>query len=505
MTEQPQEEQALPVQAETAQIPAEEAISAEEEPTPPAQDHPLWAKTKACMHDAFAALDRFNCWMAPKPDSTADLDVSSPEYLVRRPILIGGWMFILIFGFLGLWSALAPLASAAIAPGKVILSGSKKTIQHLEGGVVDEIMVREGQTVLAGQPLIRLNETAARARLDLFRNQYQAALATEARLTAERDGAESITFPKALAEQDPTPATLREILISQERLFDSRRASINGQVKVLEQKKRQFDDEIAGLEAQIRAATEQINLLDEEIAAVRKLLKQGNAQKPRLLALQRQQAELTGDRGDYRARISRAQQAIAETELQMINLRNEFANQVATEMRETVDKIADLQERLKASNDVIDRIIIEAPLSGVVTALQAHTVGGVIRPGEPIMDIVPIDELVVEAQVSPQDIDVVRPGLEARVMLSAYTTRNVPPVDGEVIHVSPDRFEDERSGMPYFAARVRLDEEALAEYENIELTPGMPAEALIVTGSRSVLSYLMTPITDSFRKAFREQ
>ena len=495
--------QPLPIKAETAKIPAEEAIQAEENSaTQPSEAAGLPAMLLAFVKKVTGLTDRMNEWMAP---TVSQEDGLSPNDIARRPILVGGWFFIFVFGFLGLWAAFAPLASAAIAPGKVILSGNKKTIQHLEGGVVEEILVREGQTVKKDQPLVRLNETASRARLDLFRKQYQTAKASEARLIAERDGTEEIAFPEELLKEKEASDTLKEILTSQERLFESRRATQQGKQKVLEQKKAQFKEEISGLGSQVSSATEQIKLLGEEIRAVKKLLRQGNAQKPRLLALQRQQAELKGNRGDYKARISRAEQAIGEADLQIINSNNEFANAVAAEKREVVDKLADLQERLKASTDIMDRIVITAPLSGVVTSLQVHTIGGVIQPGETVLEIVPIDELLVEAQVAPQDIDVVRAGLEARVMLSAYAARRVPPIAAKVVHVSPDRFEDKRTGMPYYSARIRVNEKDLSEHEGIELTPGMPADALIVTGERSVLSYLMTPITDSFRLAFREE
>lgn len=503
MTDKPESE-VLPIKAETAKIPAEEAKQSEQDNGEAVQDSlqtPMQAAAPF-VERVTAWLDKVNQWMLPVQ---SDADMNDPNLVTRKPIIIGGWMMIFVFGFLGLWSAFAPLASAAIAPGKVILSGSKKSIQHLEGGVIEEILVREGQAVKAGQVLIRMNETAARARLDLFGKQYQTAKAAEARLVAERDGNETIDFPAELLNKVDESESLQEVLKSQERLFESRRASVEGQKSVLVQKKAQYAEEINGMEAQITSATRQIELLEEEIGAVRKLFKQGNAQKPRLLALQRQQAELKGNRGDYKARISRAQQAIAETDLQIINIRNEFANKVASEMRETVDKLADLQERLKASNDIIDRIVIEAPLSGIVTALKVHTIGGVVRPGDTLMEIVPIDELLVEARVSPQDIDVVRAGLEARVMLSAYAARRVPPIAATVVQVSPDRFEDKQTGLPYYTSRIRIDEKDLSEYDYIELTPGMPADTLIVTGERSVLSYLMTPITDSFRKAFREE
>lgn len=446
-----------------------------------------------------AALDRVNNFLAPMGDMS-----EGPVKAARMPILAGAWLVIGLFGFLGVWSALAPLASAAIAPGKVILSGNHKTIQHLEGGVVDEILIREGEAVKAGEPLIKLNETAARARMELHRKQWLASKAAEARLIAERDKKEELTFPEEIQDAKNDPE-VSEILESQRRLFESRVATIKSQIGLLGKQREQFRKEIGGLESQITAASRQIELLEEEIEAVMTLLRQGNAQKPRLLALQRQQAQLKGAKGEYQAAISRAEQAIAETELQMVNVENEFQNQVATEMREVVERVADLQERIKASDDVLQRIVIGAPLSGIVTDLQIHTIGGVIRPGDKIMDIVPIDELVVETQVSPQDIDVVHAGLEARVRLTAYKARAVPPLTGTVTQVSPDRFEDPKTGMAYYKARIQISDEELAEHDNLQLTPGMPAEALIVTGNRTVLGYLMDPITTSFRKAFREQ
>lgn len=480
--------------------PAEEQTAAQEDAANPVAPAPWQQQVRAWIDRLTGSIDRINEFFAP----AADDDPLNPVRVGRKPILFGAWMVVGVFGFLGLWSAVAPLASAAIAPGKVILSGNKKTIQHLEGGIVEEIYVREGTTIQAGKPLIRLNETAARARLDLYRKQLLSAKAAEARQVAERDGLEEIPFPPEVeaAKRDPEVA---EVVLSQQRLFDSRMASIESQTGLLEQKKLQFEKEIGGLEAQIDSATQQIALLEEEIGAVKKLLASGNAQKPRLLALQRAQAELSGNRGEYEARISRAQQSIAEADLEIVNIRNEFQNKVAAEMKETVDQIADLQERMKASTDIIDRIIITAPLSGVVSDLQTHTIGGVIRPGDKIMDIVPIDELVIETMVSPQDIDVVHPGLEARVRLTAYKARNVPPLLGTVTHVSPDRFENRETGQAYYATRIQIEDKELKTHGNLELTPGMPAEALIITGQRTLLAYLMDPITSSFRNAFREQ
>jgi HlyD family type I secretion membrane fusion protein len=462
----------------------------------------VMAKLRNAVAWLTAKIDLANAYLAPVTEAQ-DSAIPSPMRMARKPILLGAWVFIFLFGFFGLWATLAPIASAAVAPGKIILSGSRKTIQHLEGGVVDEILVQEGDTIRKGQPLIKLNEIAARARLDLFRKQYLAALATEARLLAERDNKKNLIFPEEVLEKKDDKE-VSEMIDSQKRLFDSRRDSINSQIDILKKKKSQYRNQIEGLEAQIKSATDQIGLLQQEINAVSTLLRQGNAQKPRLLALQRNQAELKGRKGEYESTISRTEQAIAEADLQILNIRNEFSNKVAAEYKENVDKIADLQERLKASVDIIDRIIITAPLSGIITDLRAHTIGGVIKPGDKIMDIVPIDELLVQAAVAPQDIDVVTEGLEARVRLTAYKSRTVPPLAGRVVHVSPDRYDNEQTGQSFYWARIKISPEEL-QANDLQLTPGMPADVLIVTGERSLVSYIMAPITESIHKAFREE
>ncbi len=451
-------------------------------------------------------LDRVGEYVMPPVQQEPD----SPEAISGRSIRVGMFALLLFFGVFGLWSAIAPLNSAAVAGGHVILDSNRKTIQHLEGGIIKEILVKEGDKVKKGEALVRLDETAAQARLDLLSGQSIAARATEARLLAERDNREDIVFPDDLLRLEQTHhAVVEENLDSQRRLFDSRRKNVEGQIAILHQKIEQFKKEIEGLKSQKNSADEQIGFLQEEIGAVRKLLASGNASKPRLLALERNKAAIDGERGDYVARISRSQQSIAEAEISMINLRNDFLNDVVGELRETQVQIADLEERIRASADTVVRINILAPISGVITGLKVHTLGGVIAPGEPIMDIVPQDDkLIVEAKVQPRDIDVVRAGLIARVRLSAYKSRKVPPVEGTVQQISADRFQDERTGEAYYLARIEIsyDElDKLKKLEEVELYPGMPADVLIVTGSRTFLSYMFTPLTDSLSHAFREQ
>lgn len=448
-------------------------------------------------------IDHMGAVLVPKQ---SEADNETPDAITRPAVVAGMWMFVLVFGVFGLWAAIAPIKSAAVTSGQVVLDTNRKTIQHLEGGIIAEIFVREGQVVKEGDPLIRLDDTAAKARLDLFRSQSIAARTAAARLLAERDNKKKIDFPEDLLKERETNPVVAENLDSQRRLFKTRRKSTEGELSILRQKSGQYKEEIAGLESQKQSATDQIKLLNEEIDTVAELLKKGNAMRPRLLALQRNASALEGQRGEYASGISRAQQSIAETEIAMINLRNDFLNKVVAELKDTQTQIADLEERLRASADTVARIIIPAPISGQVTGLKVHTVGGVIAPGEKIMDIVPKDDkLIVEVMVKTEDIDVVRPDLEARVRLSAYRSRYVPLLNGKVTYVSGDRFVDERSGMPYYSARIEIDYGELEDLDNVKLYPGMPTEALIVTGSRSFLSYLIDPIALSFNHAFREE
>lgn len=423
----------------------------------------------------------------------------------RGPMRFGLWVLFVVFGIFGLWSACAPLKTAAVAPGSVALDSNKKTIQHLEGGIIKDILVKEGDFVKAGQPLILLDETNAKARYDIVLSQMRAFRANEQRLIAERDSLEKPDFDIPLLKDKDNP-DIATIINTQNRMFESRQQAVEGEINVLQQKIKQAQEEIGGLQAQEAAARKQLSYLNEEIATVQKLVEKGQALRPRLLALQRAASDIAGRQGEYSANIARAKQSITEAEVQIINVKNNRQNEVAKELRDVQTQIADFQERLKAAEDVFNRIAIVAPQAGEVTGLMFHTKGGVIQPGVPIMDIVPQDDkLIIEARVSPLDIDVVHTGLPARIRLSAYKTRRVPTLDGEVVTVSADRFVDKATNIPYYLARVEIDNDELKELHEVDLYPGMPADVLIVTGQRTLLSYLLNPIGDSFFRAFREQ
>lgn len=439
-------------------------------------------------------------------DEGNPLGNTSPDKIAAKPIRFGLIVIAIVFGVFGTFSVTAPIDSAAVAPGRVIQDSNKKTIQHLEGGIIKEILVSEGEKVIKDQPLVLLDEVQASAQLNSYSTQYYTALASDARLKAERENSSDMVLSEELKEQQAKSQAVADIIQSQQRLLDSRLETRNGQVAVLKQRIDQTGNEIRGLQSQISSAQRQMKLLDDEIRTLTKLLAQGNTSKPRLQERQRQRAALDGDRGNNLAMIARAKQRIGEDEIQILNVKSEAQTEINNELKEVQAEIAALSERIRSSADILQRGVIRSPIDGEVTGLEVFTISGVIEPGAKLMDIVPNnDELIVEARVSLQDIDVVMRGLRATVRLTAFGARSVPPVTGVVETISADRFDDERTGEAYYKARIKIDKEQLDLLEDVTLTPGMPADVLIVTGSRTFLSYLFKPITESMNKAFREQ
>lgn len=427
--------------------------------------------------------------------------------VARGPIRFGLWVLFGLFGVFGVWSACAPLQSAAVAPGSIVLDSNKKVIQHLEGGIIADILVKDGDFVEQNQVLIRLDETSAKARFDILVSQVRTLRANEIRLLAERAGRTTVEFNDPWLADKSNPE-INTILTTQTQLFESRVKALQGQIDVLNQRIKQSGEEIAGLEAQESATRTQISYLNDEIKTVKALVEKGQALRPRLLALQRQSSELTGRQGEYQAMISRARQNITQSEVEILNAKNQARNEVERELRDVQAQLADFSERLKAAEDVKNRLDIVAPQSGLIANLVFHTRGGVIPPGSAVMEIVPKDDkLIVEARVALTDIDVVHADLPARVRLSAFKARRVPVLDGKVITVSADRITDKNTGASYYLARVEIDQDEIDNHlsEKIELYPGMPAEVLIVTGTRTLLDYLFSPFGDSMFHAFREQ
>jgi HlyD family secretion protein len=425
---------------------------------------------------------------------------------LQGPIAAAALVIGLGMGGFALWAAAAPLAGAAIAPGVISPDGSRRTVQHLEGGIIGQILVEDGSVVRAGDPLIVLEDVQARAGHDVLQARFYTLAAAQARLLAEQAGSDDVGFPDWLIEATGRDATALEAMVAQRQLFRTRVQGLADRRGILGRRIGQLREEIAGLEAQIDADGRQIALIAEEIEGLDYLYRKGLASKTRLLALQRAQSDIEGDRAERGARIARAHQAIGETELQSIAQGTAMLDAANEELSRTQAELAEVEQRLAASRDVLARTLIKAPSAGTVVELRFHTPGGVIRPGEPVLDIVPDDEeLLVDARLSPIDIDVVAEGLPAQIVLPAFKQRHLPRIEGRVRQVSADALVDPHTGERYFQARIEVDPAQLAALDPpIELAAGMPAEVYIMTGERSMLDYLLQPLFDSLRRAFRE-
>jgi HlyD family type I secretion membrane fusion protein len=418
---------------------------------------------------------------------------------------LAGWGTGLLLAGLGSlvgWAALAPIHSAAIAPGVVKVAGERKTIQHLEGGIVREILVREDQRVDTGDVLMLLDDLGARTRHSLLQGEHDAVSAELARLEAERDGrAGSPLFaPELLARRDD--ARIARLLDGEVQLLASRNAALRGQLDVLAQRQQQARERIAGREAEIAATRTKLGFITEELEGAKSLLEVGIYLKTRYWALKRAEADLEAEIGRLRADIAEARAQIGEAELRRLDLRNQQRRDASDRIQDLRARLRDLGERLAAADDALTRTRITAPQPGTVIGLQVHTRGGVIRPGAPIMDLVPRDErLLVEARIRPEDIDRVRRGMPAEVRFTAFNQRTTPVFPGEVMRVSADRFTDPTHGLAWYVAQVAID---AGQGAKLALQPGMPAEVYIVTGERTVLSYLVRPIREQIRRSMLE-
>lgn len=424
---------------------------------------------------------------------------------VRGPALAGVLVIAAAFGGFGGWAALAPLNSAVVAQGTVTVSGNRRDVQHLEGGIVRDLLVRDGDVVAAGDVLLRLDPSRAAASLGMLRAQRDADLAQEARLLAERGQRDEPAFPDELLARAGDPG-VAGILAGQRLLMETRRQARDGQVSILRQRVAQHQEQIGGLNSQILEKRRQLALLGEELADKRFLYGKSYSPKAQILALERETARLNGEIGEHGGDIARARQAIGEAELQIIQVSRTVQDEVAQELRKVQAAIADLRERFAATRDMVRRLDVRAPVAGTVVGLTAHTEGGVIAPGAVVMQIVPLHEpLVVEAQVAPNDVGHLHPGQEAGVRFPAFAGRTAPPVFGSVEQVSADRMVDQRSGLPYYLVRVTVPEAALKRLDERKVIAGMAADVMMTTGERTALHYLVSPLLDLVGKSMRER
>jgi HlyD family type I secretion membrane fusion protein len=401
---------------------------------------------------------------------------------------------------LGGWSSLAPLASASLAVGVISPDGYRKTIQHLEGGIIRSINVREGDVVKVGDPLIILDNTKASALKAELHDRLVYLLATETRLEAERTNVPTVDFSDILVSYKPQEVA--QVTTNQLQLFLSRRAAYQGKVQILDARIRQLDERNSGLQEMLAAEQDQLDLIDEEIDAAQILLKAGLESKPRVLALRRLRADIISLRAANRAKIAENGQAIGETRLQLIAIGEERQEKIGAELAQVRGTIAELRGQLPSREDVLARTVIRAPVEGTVMNLRVNTESGVVSPGQSLLDIVPdAGGLIIDARVKPTDIERIQPGMKARVILTAYRQRTLPLIFGRLRSISADAIVDEKSGSSYFLAKVEVSPEDLKDLENVKLVPGMPAEIMLIDGEQTLLSYLIEPIQASFRRS----
>jgi len=429
----------------------------------------------------------------------------SSRYSIHRHLLAGGLIVLLLAGGVGGWAATTQIAGGLIAQGSVVVDSNVKKVQHPTGGVVGKLNVQDGDRVKAGDILVQLDDTITRANLAIVTKGLDELAARKSRLEAERDGAEIVTFPRMLlAHAEEAPVAIA--IANERKLFELRRNARLGQKAQLRQRITQLQDEISGVNAQQEAKAREIGLIGKELDGVRELWKNNLVQITRLTALERDAARLEGERAQLIAAVAQTKGKISETELQIIQIDQDLSSEVAKDMREVDAKYGEFVERKVAAEDQLKRIDIRAPQDGVVLESKVHTVGGVIQAGDAIMLIVPeSDNLQVEAKISPRDIDQIQVGQPAMLRFSAFNLRTTPEINGAITRIAADTTTDQRTGQTYYNTRIAMTKGEIARLGDVKLIPGMPVEAFVQTGERSVMSYLIKPLQDQFMRAFREK
>ncbi|MFL5131942.1 MAG: HlyD family type I secretion periplasmic adaptor subunit [Microvirga sp.] len=430
---------------------------------------------------------------------------TSARAAIRRYSVLGLSSAFFLVGGLGGWAAVTELSGAVVAPGAIVVDSHVKKVQHPTGGVVGEILARDGDRVRVGDVVVRLDETVARASLAMVSKSLDELAARQSRLEAERDGSARIAFAPALTGRFHEPELAR-LIQGEINVFEDRREARAGQKAQLQERIAQLQEQIDGLKLQASAKGDEIQLIQDELTGVEQLWKKNLVPITRVTALKREETRLRGERGQLISNIAQAKGRISETALQIIQIDQDLRSEVSKELREVQAKAAEFVERKTTAEDQLKRIEIRAPQDGVVHQSVVHTVGGVINAGEPLMLVVPeADELSIEVKVLPQDIDQLRPGLATVLRLSAFNQRTTPELKGRVSLIAADLVTDPRTGLQYYPVRVAFAEGERARLGSLKLVPGMPVEGLIQTGYRTVFSYLTKPVADNMAKAFREE
>ena len=408
------------------------------------------------------------------------------------------------FGLGAVWLMTAPLDSATVASGVVAVESNRRTIQHLEGGIVREILAKDGQIVQEGDPLLRLDPIRARTQMNVIQNEMDALLAVEARMIAEQTNARAIAFPPELTNRRGdriVDSTIR----SQELIFAARKDALDGQKAILQQRINQLTEQIAGLRALEQSKRQQTALIRDELDGLKGLLEDGHVTKSRVLALQREESRLQGESGEHISSIVRTQQAVNEARLQLLQSEKSRQEEIASQLRETQGRMVEQRERVIAASDVLQRVVITAPSSGAVIGMTAFTVGGVISPGAPILSIVPQDDpLIIEVQINAHDAALVKIGQKATIQIVGAEARVLPTIEGVLISISADRMNDQRTGGSFFMSKIEIPVEQLRRLGEFKLTAGLPVDVLIKRGERTAMQYLIQPLTDRLSRSFRE-
>jgi HlyD family secretion protein len=434
-----------------------------------------------------------------------DFNEKGTRFSIKRHLIVGLSVVILLAGGLGGWASTAQISGALIAPGSIVVESNVKKVQHPTGGVVGELRAHDGDVVKAGDVVVRLDDTVTKASLAIVTKNLDGLWARAARLEAEQRGLDKVTFPPMLTSRAKEPE-VNAIIASETKLFEVRVNGRTGQKAQLRERIVQLNEEISGLTAQERAKDQEIALVEKELAGVRDLYDKHLVQMSRLTTLERDAARLAGERAQYIASRAQAKGKITEIELQIIQVDKDVVSDVSKDLRETNDKIGEFVERKVTAEDQLRRVDIRAPQDGMVLQSSVHTVGGVITAGDAIMLIVPqSDDLLVEAKVNPQDIDKLQLGQKTLLRLSAFNQRTTPELNGVVTRVSPDTTTDQRTGQPYYTIRVSMSPAEIQRLGDVKLIPGMPVEAFVQTGDRTLLSYLIKPLSDQLMRAFREK
>lgn len=435
----------------------------------------------------------------------AALEMEEPQERMpslRNLIFAGLGAVAVGFGGFGAWAVTARLDNAAVATGTVVVDSKRKTISHLEGGILKTLLKAEGERVAKDEPLLLLEDARARAELQQLQGKRVGLEARLARLKAEQNNAGEIDFPDDI-EKAQTPIA-REVIAAEHKLFRARNQVYDGKVRIQQRVIEQHQAEAEALQAQIDAVRHQRSLIDDEVKVVADLYEKRYAKRSQLVDLQTKQSELAGKAGEMAARKAKAEQAVAGAELEIKSISLERQSEIAKDLQDSQLQLSEVVERIVQAQDVLRRLIVLAPQEGVVANIRMRTAGSVVAAGEGILDIVPEQEaLIVEAKVDPRDIDSVRVGAETRVRLTAFNARLLPPLQAKVSYVAADQLVDEKTGIAYFIVRAEIDPESLRE-NKVNLHAGMAAEVLIVNGRRFAADYLLAPFRDSFNRAFRE-